>query len=110
MLSNYTCEIDSSHETFISKSTNMPYVESHHFIPMGKQGEFQYDLDQLANLISLCPLCHRLIHLGTDADKERLLRKLYDQRKQRLENIGIEIDFSELKRVYGIPLKGEERG
>lgn len=110
ILSNYTCEINSSHETFISKSTNMPYVESHHFIPMGKQGEFQYDLDQLANLISLCPLCHRLIHLGTDADKEKLLRKLYDQRKERLENIGIEINFSDLKRVYGISLKGEERG
>ncbi|MED4116304.1 MrcB family domain-containing protein [Priestia megaterium] len=109
MLSNYTCEIDSSHETFISKSTNMPYVESHHLIPMGKQGEFQYDLDQLANLISLCPLCHRLIHLGTDADKEKLLRKLYDQRKERLENIGIEINFSELKRVYGISLKGGEQ-
>lgn len=110
MLSNYTCEIDSSHNTFISKSTNMPYVESHHFIPMGKQVEFQYDLDQLANLISLCPVCHRLIHLGTDVDKERILRKLYNQRKQRLENIGIEINFSELKRVYGISLKGEERG
>lgn len=109
MFSNYTCEIDSSHETFISKSTNMPYVESHHLIPMGKQGEFQYDLDQLANLISLCPLCHRLIHLGTDADKEKLLRKLYDQRKERLENIGIEINFSELKRVYGISLKGGEQ-
>ncbi|MED5121606.1 DUF3578 domain-containing protein [Priestia megaterium] len=109
MLSNYTCEIDSSHETFISKSTNMPYVESHHLIPMGKQGEFQYDLDQLANLISLCPLCHRLIHLGTDVDKEKLLRKLYDQRKERLENIGIEINFSELKRVYGISLKGAEQ-
>lgn len=110
ILSNYTCEIDSSHETFISKSTNMPYVESHHFIPMGKQAEFQYDLDQLANLISLCPLCHRLIHLGTDTDKKKLLRKLYNQRKERLENIGIEINFSELKRVYGISLKGEERG
>lgn len=109
MLSNYTCEIDSSHETFISKSTNMPYVESHHLIPMGKQGEFQYDLDQLANLISLCPLCHRLIHLGTDVDKEKLLRKLYSQRKERLENIGIEINFSELKQVYGISLRGGEQ-
>jgi 5-methylcytosine-specific restriction enzyme A len=109
MLSNYTCEIDSTHQTFIPKSTNMPYVESHHLIPMGKQGEFQYGLDRLANLISLCPLCHRLIHLGTDADKEKLLRKLYDQRKERLENIGIEINFSELKRVYGISLKGGER-
>lgn len=45
---------------------------------MRKQGEFQYDLDQLANLISLCPLCHRLIHLDTNADKEKLLRKLYN--------------------------------
>ncbi|MDQ0884891.1 5-methylcytosine-specific restriction protein A [Peribacillus sp. V2I11] len=106
MFSNYTCEIEGSHETFISKSTNMPYVESHHLIPMARQKDFQYDLDQLANLISLCPLCHRLIHLGTDEEKEKLLRKLFDQRRGRLETIGIEITFSDLKRVYGISTNG----
>lgn len=109
MLSNYKCEIDSSHQTFISKSTNMPYVESHHLMPMGRQEDFQYDLDQLANLVSLCPLCHRLIHLGTDDNKEILLRKLYDQRRARLENIGIEISFLELKQVYGISFNGGEQ-
>lgn len=102
MFSNYTCEMDPSHGTFISKSTNMPYMESHHLIPMAKQEDFPYDLDQLANLISLCPVCHRLIHLGKDEEKEKLLRTLFDKRRERLENIGIEITFTDLKRVYGI--------
>lgn len=102
MLSNYTCEIDHSHKTFISKSTNMPYVECHHLIPIAKQEEFKYDLDQLANLVSLCPHCHRLIHYGQDEEKEKLLKKLYDQRKDYLKKVGIEITFSELKRIYEI--------
>ncbi|AZV48704.1 DUF3578 domain-containing protein [Bacillus halotolerans] len=103
MLSNYTCEIDRSHKTFISKSTNKPYVESHHLVPIAKQEEFRYDLDQLANIISLCPLCHRLIHLGKDEEKEELLKKLFEQRKEQLNRVGIEITFSDLKTLYGIP-------
>ncbi|MBD8889324.1 MULTISPECIES: MrcB family domain-containing protein [Bacillus] len=105
MLSNYTCEIDDSHKTFISKSTNKPFVECHHLVPIAKQGEFQYDLDQLENMVSLCPLCHRLIHLGRDEDKETLLKKLFDQRKDQLKRIGIEITFSDLKEMYGCLIK-----
>lgn len=107
-LSNYKCEIDLSHSTFISKSTNMPYVESHHLIPLAKQEDFQYDLDQLANLISLCPNCHRLVHLGIDEDKEELLRKLFELRRERLESIGIEVTFSQLKSVYDISTGGTQ--
>ncbi|KXJ39335.1 McrA protein [Bacillus spizizenii] len=105
MLSNYTCEIDDSHKTFISKSTNKPFVECHHLVPIAKQDDFQYDLDQLENLVSLCPLCHRLIHLGRDEDKEKLLKKLFDQRKDQLKRIGIEITFSDLKEMYGCLIK-----
>lgn len=107
MISNYTCEIDDSHKTFISNSTNKPFVECHHLVPIAKQDEFQYDLDQLENLVSLCPLCHRIIHLGRDEDKETLLKKLFDQRKDQLKRIGIEITFSDLKEMYGCLIKSE---
>lgn len=72
---------------------------------IARQDEFQYDLDQLENMVSLCPLCHRLIHLGRDEDKETLLKKLFDQRKDQLKRIGIEITFSDLKEIYGCQIK-----
>ena len=97
----YECLIDGSHKTFTSKATKSQYVESHHIVPMSKQERYEYELDQSANIASLCPNCHRLIHLGADIEREELLRALYLQRRDRLEKIGIEITFSQIKEMYG---------
>ncbi|MER2079418.1 MrcB family domain-containing protein [Psychrobacillus psychrotolerans] len=97
----FSCIINGTHKTFTSKATLHQYVESHHIVPMSKQDQFEYELDQTANIAALCPNCHRLIHLGTDMEREDILRQLYLQRRDRLENIGIEITFSQLKLMYG---------
>lgn len=35
--SNWQCELDSNHTTFISNANRMPYMEAHHLIPMSAQ-------------------------------------------------------------------------
>ena len=47
------------------------YVEAHHLIPISEGKRFGYSIDIAANICSLCPNCHRSIHLGTDYEKER---------------------------------------
>ncbi len=96
----YQCIVDSSHASFISKATNKQYVEAHHIVPISQQGNFEYDLDQTANIAALCPNCHRLIHHGTDEQREEAIRKLFVERRDRLEKIGIESTFSSLKKMY----------
>lgn len=97
-MAGYSCEIDASHKTFISESTSKPYMEGHHALPMSAQGSFRVSLDVYANIICLCPICHRKIHYGLRDDRVSMIRKIYDQRADRLANSGIEIsrdDFVE---------------
>ncbi len=98
--SDYTCLIDSNHKTFRAKSTNRNYVEAHHLVPMQYQDNFDYSLDVVANITSLCPNCHALIHFGSQKEKEPLLRKLYDERINRLIKCKIDITFDQLKQFY----------
>jgi hypothetical protein len=44
---------------FISKTTNMPYLEVHHIIMLKDEGE-----DTIKNAVALCPNCHRKRHYG----------------------------------------------
>lgn len=70
---NYKCEINPEHETFIKSSDSKPYVEPHHIIPLSEQKNFNLNLDNVENIISLCPNCHRQVHLGKV--KPNLIRK-----------------------------------
>jgi len=99
--SGYLCQVNQSHRTFIAARTQNPYVEGHHIIPLQFQKEFEYSLDVYANILVLCPNCHRLFHYGDrdKSDRVMLLKNVYDQRQQRLENSGIELsknDFVDL--------------
>lgn len=85
----YVCEINSLHQTFISESTNHPYMEGHHIIPMKRQKLFDNSLDVYANIICLCPICHRQLHFGLREDKITLLNKIYFARSERLHNCGL---------------------
>lgn len=76
----YRCEIDPNHETFISQRTNLPYSESHHFVPMKFQDSFSFPLDCTENIISLCPTCHRGFHHGITQHKKVLIDKIYNTR------------------------------
>ena len=95
--SNYKCEIDNNHNTFIAERTRKPYMEGHHIIPMRKQNRIDSCLDVYANILCVCPLCHRLLHYGESHTKETYLKKIYLDRSERLANSGIRISFDEFK-------------
>lgn len=97
---NFSCEIDHSHKTFISNVTNKNFVEAHHLIPMSRQTEFDYSLDIPANIVALCPNCHRKIHLGNVDDKKIMIDKLLAKRQKDLKHYGIEISANDLKDIY----------
>jgi 5-methylcytosine-specific restriction protein A len=96
----FSCEVDASHLTFISKASGNPFMEAHHLIPMTYQDEFTYSIDVPENIISLCPNCHRKIHLSALDDKSNLLEKFYRERVSLLNRRGIEIDKDKLLQLY----------
>lgn len=95
----YQCEVNPAHNTFIAKSTGHPYMEGHHALPMKYQNKFSKSLDVYANIVCLCPICHRLLHYGIESEKESVINKIYYDRADRLAASGIKIskaDFSSL--------------
>lgn len=93
--SNYKCEIDITHQTFVAKKTGKQYMEGHHLIPMKKQSMFESSLDIYANIVCLCPVCHKLLHYGMDANKKNLLNIMYTNRTERLAKSGIRLSKEE---------------
>ncbi len=96
--SEYKCEIDPKHITFIRKSDGKPYVEPHHIIPMAKQDDFNYSLDIPQNIVSLCSNCHNEVHYGING--KSLIKKIFEKRKNELRNMCIEITLEELLSYY----------
>lgn len=92
---DFKCEIDCGHETFIAENTGKPYMESHHAIPMRMQPNFENSLDIYANLVCLCPICHRRIHYGIRSDRENMVRQIYHKRSDRLAKSGIVLSQSD---------------
>lgn len=93
---NFCCEYDVDHRTFTSSVTKHNYVEGHHMIPIEKQNEFNVSLDVYANIVSLCPICHRLLHHGIIEEKLFVVEKIYSERKQRLSNSGINVNVKDI--------------
>lgn len=98
-LAQYKCEIGPEHESFIAKSNLKPYMEGHHAIPVSKQEKFAFSLDVYANVVCLCPFCHRKLHYGVDSDKEAMLDKLYFNRRERLLHSGFDINKDDFVRL-----------
>lgn len=98
---NYLCGIDNSHISFIAESTGHQYVEGHHIIPLSLQNEFECNLDCYANIIALCPNCHRMLHYGRKNDRKDKLKAIYDDRYERFESSGILIDRSSFLSAAG---------
>jgi Predicted restriction endonuclease len=92
---DFKCEINSRHETFIAEKTGKPYMESHHAIPMRQQPHFDNSLDIYANLICLCPICHRKIHYGIRSNRIEMMQQLYQKRSGRLAKSGIVLSLTE---------------
>ena len=98
----YRCAFDTedqSHKTF-QKPDGTLYMEVHHLIPLEQQSHFENKLDTKANLVPVCPLCHRLLHYGRKVEIEKLLTELYDERQELLKQSGLDITLDELKSYY----------
>lgn len=94
---SFKCEIDAQHKTFINKS-GKNFIECHHLIPLKYQDEFKYSLDVFANIVCLCPLCHRIIHNAKNSEKE--VAEIYKKRIKDLKKAGIEISKEKLLSYY----------
>lgn len=101
---NYRCEIDPTHKTFISAATGQSYVEAHHLVPISAQSNFKESsgLDVPANIVALCPTCHRHLHLGSPGSKRVYLEALYARRSGSLQQSGINIQLSQLLAAYNM--------
>lgn len=95
----YKCEFSEGDRTFLRKN-GRPYTEPHHLIPISKYRNFEYSVDVMENIVSLCSHCHNLLHYGRFEDKVVLLKKLYDDRKVALEMVGLNISFEQLTEYY----------
>ena len=94
---NYKCNLDPSHVSFVGKNDKQ-YMEAHHLIPFANQDYYDNSLDCAANIICLCPNCHRKLHHGKNIVEE--LKKLYSDRKDKLEKSGIKVSFDDLLKYY----------
>ena len=97
---NYSCEISSSHETFIQKFNQTNFTEAHHLVPLKYHSDFEVSLDIPANIISLCPNCHRKLHFGQLSEIKPILKQLLEKRFKRLECCRIKINYEQLIGYY----------
>lgn len=79
----------------LAQSTHKPYMEEHHIIHLAVQQSFNHSLDVYANLICLCPICHRKIHLGLKEERKDMLKEIYEQREERFEKSGLTLTENE---------------
>ena len=96
----YKCEIDNNHVTFVSRRSGENYVEAHHLIPISFSEEFNFSLDVEANIVSLCPNCHRKIHRGLEHEIKELIEILYFRRINQLNKCGLPIGMQQLYLWY----------
>lgn len=107
---DYKCQINPMHETFITPK-RLPYMEGHHLIPCSFRNakDFmetkQINLDCFQNIICLCPNCHRAIHHGDEETKKSLIGALYSKKRKQFMEIGLDIDESQLFKLYEITKK-----
>lgn len=83
-------------------------MEGHHLIPCTVENaeaiweQFGRNIDCTENIVSLCPTCHRAIHMGNRDEKRRVLSSLISKRLPILKDIGINITEEYLLHLYGV--------
>ena len=101
----YTCAIEVSHKTFITKH-KIPYMEGHHLIPCTVMNSeyfmkrFNKNIDCFENIASVCPNCHREIHYGEWSSKSEKIRILFRKQQVKFKRVGILITEDELLNLY----------
>lgn len=78
----------------ITQRSDSYYTEIHHVISLGKDKE----LDVLANLVKLCPTCHRALKKGasTEGFQKRLIGKILKRNKGNLEFAKLRFETDDL--------------
>lgn len=94
----FTCEFDSSHDTFPRMIDGLPYMETHHLIPLKYADRFDISIDVPENIVCLCSTCHNRIHYGRN--KKEIIEYFWSLRKNDLHEVGIDIDLSEILSFY----------
>lgn len=82
---NFSCVVNEKHNTFLSGGNN--YTEGHYLIPMFQQKNFDFSLDIVENIVTLCPNCHREVHFADN--KKDILNTLYEKQEKILDKYGI---------------------
>ena len=111
--SGYVCEIAKltgmEHKTFPSRRYDGDYAEVHHLIPMHAQENdlfIQKDklisLDQISNLVVLCPTCHSKLHYGRNNDVKPEIELLFEGRREALTKNELIVEKKELLKFYKI--------
>ncbi|MBR1454417.1 MAG: HNH endonuclease [Lachnospiraceae bacterium] len=96
-IGNNRCFLIKLHITFKTPYYDN-YVEGHHIIPISLQDSYEEKLDSLDNLIPLCPICHRAMHLSENETKINLLTKILEK-NDKLKTIK-DIKLEDLKEIY----------
>lgn len=108
ILSGYKCELEKINNCkpiyFTSKGTGKNFLEVHHFVPREFRNDFTHSIEVFANLVSLCPRCHRQIHLAVDRERKPLINSLYNDRKKRLGMVGLSLELPAIHEYYKITI------
>ncbi|NLN03186.1 MAG: hypothetical protein GX174_14985 [Lentisphaerae bacterium] len=90
-LAGFKCEFEPEHQLFVSRFSCRPYLEAHHLIPIGLQGDFKKSLDTVNNVFCLCPNCHRAVHHAKADDARKILCKLAKSRAGLLDSFSLTV-------------------
>jgi hypothetical protein len=82
-LEDYTCQVCG--RRLLNMKNGDPYAEIHHIQPLSHDGT-----DSIDNVLCLCPLCHRLFHLGAiGIDSELRLHLAHGCKEQLLSSLRV---------------------
>ncbi|WP_338984479.1 HNH endonuclease signature motif containing protein [Spiroplasma endosymbiont of Diplazon laetatorius] len=81
LIANQFCRACSTKSTFTKKNELIQYFEVHHFIPYNNKTQMNFikTLDSKINLVTLCPNCHKKIHLSSKEEQEKLIRDIAEK-------------------------------
>ena len=102
--SDYKCDLEEVENCkyFTAKSTNKNYVEVHHYIPREFANDFDETIEVLENYITLCPNCHRKIHLAVDNERKHMVNVLFSKRHLALKKKHLDVELNTIYEYYGI--------
>jgi len=96
-ISEDKCAICGTKETFVNKRTGKQYFEIHHVISY-KNGA---DLDNIANLVKLCPTCHDMLKKNaTTKDKQiKAILKILTEHAEILEFVKSYLQLEDINEI-----------